>query len=55
MGSAQKVGTNQQDLLAGKMVYVHKKEEKHRREEKKTTVALGRKMISSILQNISGY
>lgn len=31
------------------------REEKHRREEKRTTVALGRKMIFSILQNISGY
>lgn len=29
--------------------------EKHRREEKSTTVALGKKNSFSILQNISGY
>lgn len=43
MGSAWKVESNQQDLLAGKTVHVRKKEENTEGKEHK--VALGRKTI----------
>lgn len=55
MGNAQKVGRNQQDLLAGKTVDVQKKKEKNTEGRKRAQSSTGQKDNFSILQNVSCY